>query len=287
MLLTASADGAADGSTIILAALDGREDNADVGKYAVVTFSASDVRFGLITSSLGPPAAGNPAHYTLTIVPPLTEKVTAGLVIEVMAYRPDWYSVAGIVASTSIFPWLYKPLYDASIAITDPSVMHYPLPAGIAPSDVTRVAMQGAANSPYASAPLTDFPSFKFYPTGTLGAQELWLNLDGAPFVMSPVADRHLVLIGWQHLTLLLPDAAMWVITGDVDTTHAPELDPGSEEDILFREWVLAYLFRTIMAAPATPDRNAFANAFSAQMTYALQQATSHMMTRPERRRTQ
>lgn len=354
ILLTATGNGATDGSTIVLSSLNTRETDADLGKWAVVEYSSTDVRFGLITASSGTP-------YTLTITPPLGVQVTTGLVVEIMAYRPDFYTGAINDACQNIFPWLYAPLYDSSITIDDPGVYNYNLPAGVLQEEITQVFQTGLPNTPWVGMPYFEIPDFQFFPTGiytidtasaaasptftttrphgfvvgdavtvagnnnstlngawtvatvpsttsfTIGAhgnaaggtggtvvltagpsQQIWLNALGAPFFTGLSTGASLVLLGWQHLTGVTPDgdsAAHPMYRIQDDTVAGPELGEGGESDTLLREWILMYLLRTLMAAPATPDRAAFAEAFNAQQLYALQQSQTHQMRRPPRRK--
>lgn len=318
--------------------------------------------FARITSSSGPPAPSNPTHYTMTLVPPLGQQITAGTTVEIMAYRPDWYTTAVNTAAQNIFPWLYKVLYDGSLNNLQQSVFNYPMPNGTftvsvgafpsgatplittptphfqqvgnlvtitgcpvsgmnvtsaavlsvpsiytltvagttastagsggtltAPgntvdvSDVTRVMMTGQVNTPFQDQPKYEIADYSVLTNGPNGEAELVINRQGAPYQVIPVPGRSIILMGWQHLSGVLPDTTMFTIQGDLNTNPAPELDPGSEYDILFREWVMAYLYRTLMSAPATPNRDAFTNMFNTQMQYALQQATQHKMRIPER----
>lgn len=298
IIVAATADGEVDGSTIVCSSLNGRQDDADLGKWAVVTFAqdpdadppTADVRFAYISDSLGPPKDGNPTDYTLYLVPPLGAQVTTGMLVEIMAYRPDWYTGAINDACQNVFPWLYAPLYNATLNNLDPATFRYDLPGGVDANDVTRVMMTGLPNTPFAGVPYYEVADYSFLPTGTAGATQLVLNRLGNPFAVSPTTGCALVLMGWGHLTGVTPDGdslahPMYRIQDDI--VPGPELSQGGEYDVLLREFILAYLFRTMMTAPSTPDRAGFATMFTAQMQYATQQATQHLMPRVERRRAQ
>lgn len=203
--------GASDGSTIVVSSLNGRQDDADLGKWAVVSLpfavaistvnagspaiitttlahglgvgdtiaisacselivngtwtvanvltttqftainamgaplvsvtGAADgsiasagnvtVKFSYISSSAGPPDPNNPPNYTLYLTPPLGQQVGTSNTVEIMAYRPDWYTRAINLAVQHTFPSLYKYLFDTSITVSsDLQVTAYDLPNG-------------------------------------------------------------------------------------------------------------------------------------------------------------
>lgn len=294
--LVTTGTGASDGSTVVLASLNGRETDQDYGKWVVAILPQGGddpdlVVFSYVTASSGVP-------YTLTVVPPFHEpdgtpiQITDGIEVELMAFRPDWYTGAINAAAGNISPWLYKRLYDASITPLLPNVYNYDLPEGVNPEDVTRVMMTGLQGSPFEGVAYYEMAGYTFLPTGTDGAYQLWLNRMNAPFVMTPLATSALVLMGSQQLSGVTPDSdslahPMYQLVNDNDPDTGPELIAGSEQDQLFREWVLAYLYRTIMSAPSTPDRTAFAQAYQTQFAYAQSISPAKMMRRPERQQTQ
>jgi hypothetical protein len=155
---------------------------------------------------------------------------------------------------------------------------------------ITRVMMSGDLNTPFQDVPYYEVQDYSFLPLGAMGAYQIVLNRQGSPFQMGPQTGLKLILMGWKQLTAVTSDGLetakpMYRIQDDTSLTLCPQLTPGSQEDRLLREFALAFLFRSLMSAPSTPDRASFAAAFQSQLAYALQTAPTKMMVRPEQRR--
>ena len=270
ILVTASANGASDGSTFVASQFnsspaslgqdtlqanfvlnsDEAGTDANAGKYRPIV-SASDT---------------NPR--TFTVSPVFTSQVVSGAILELHVHDPQTIHRAINNAIAEIRPWVYVGSLNASLTATA-NTEKYTLPAGVTPEMITLVEVEGTGD--FDSQPYGTFPreAIDFSPDGLT----MYLNRRMANQYI-PETGLTIYLHVQNYLTALDEDTTYLQVTHDilVDNETGIQLTTNTGPYRLFILCCVANLFELLANAPMTRDRVAMrAQAKEARALYDFQ----------------
>lgn len=261
-LITATNDGAANGSTILSTQFNGYSTDFFRSNWVVGRTGGNLGKYAIISASSGSP-------YALTIQPNTGTQFLTNAVVEVHQWDPTIYTEVANEAIRLSYPDLFLAVQDSSIVYVA-NDYNYTLPAGTIPKMIKKVMVEGTGN--YDELPYLDITEYVNYnPVGT----QLWLNQSKLPIID---VGRKIYLFTEKPLTALATDTDYGTLV--TDTTDLIELTENTDHWQLFLMYAKAALFSTLASLATQSKRNEFADNYGKFLDAARVSAPRFRMPR-------